>query len=620
MIIKRFSVVLFITLIGSALNAADYSIHVTVAKDGSGDYTTIQAAIDAAPSNLTQPYVIFIKKGTYNEKLYIEKSFITLLGEDRDSTKIVTAELRRIWRETNPSDYGAATINIKDGVTDLTLANLTAINNFADVYPDVENNHDHTMTIRGGSGVTRIIIINCNIIATGGDTLSLWNTGGGMFYHLHSYFEGYVDYVCPRGYCYIEDCDFYGYNNNASIWHDGSGGIDHKLVIADSRFDGVRDFALGRYHKDAAFYLLNCSFSANMRDKDIYYVENTVIPQWGKRVYYYNCHKTNGDYPWHKDNLHLASDTLRPEDVTSLWTFNNQWNPENTITGLLEMAILPAPKNFRRKVPTDVKLTWISGRGAKSHLIYLGTDSIPPFIGTSDTSIFDPGRLEAGKTYFWHIDEVTETDTIRGEIWEFTTMPAAPPEQPVYIYPSNNAVIEERNVTFQWQAIPYITDTFYIYVDTVAQGLKQTGILTLPYFTLRNLQEGKKYYWRIDAMNSFGTISGQIWSFSVKAPVISLIPDKIINTGFYVDAPYPNPSNNEIIIRYYIPQPDRITISLYELTGRKIVTLFSEFQIEGNHFFVFRPKEYIGNNSSNNTFLCTLTYQSFIKSLVFHTF
>jgi len=419
---KSFIQLFFLFTISLALKAADYTINVTVAQDGTGDFTTIQAAIDAAPAGLTQPYVIFIKKGTYNEKLYIEKNFITLLGEDRDSTRIVTAELRRIWRETHPSDYGAATINIKDGVTDLTLANLTAVNNFADMYPDVENNHDHTMTIRGGSGVTRVIIINCNIIATGGDTLSLWNTDGGMFYHLHCFFEGYVDYVCPRGYCYIEDCDFYGHNNNASIWHDGSGGIDHKLVITDSRFDGIKDFALGRYHKDAAFYLLNCTFSANMRDKDIYYVENTVIPQWGKRVYYYNCHKTNGDYPWHKDNLYLASDTLNPEDVTSLWTFKNQWNPEKLIIGLLEMAMLPSPKNFRRKVPTDVKLTWISGRGAKSHLIYLGKDSIPPFIGTSDTTFFDPGQLDAGKTYFWRVDEVTESDTIQGELREFTTI------------------------------------------------------------------------------------------------------------------------------------------------------------------------------------------------------
>lgn len=35
----------------------------TVAKDGSGDYLTVQAAIDAAPTGQTSPYRIFIKNG-----------------------------------------------------------------------------------------------------------------------------------------------------------------------------------------------------------------------------------------------------------------------------------------------------------------------------------------------------------------------------------------------------------------------------------------------------------------------------------------------------------------------------------------------------------------------------
>ncbi|MCX6209919.1 MAG: pectinesterase family protein [Bacteroidetes bacterium] len=34
-----------------------------VAKDGTGDYTTVQAAIDAAPTNSTTAWVIFIKNG-----------------------------------------------------------------------------------------------------------------------------------------------------------------------------------------------------------------------------------------------------------------------------------------------------------------------------------------------------------------------------------------------------------------------------------------------------------------------------------------------------------------------------------------------------------------------------
>ena len=96
-----------------------------VAQDGSGDFTTVQAAIEAAPDDLSAPLVIFIKNGVYEEKLFIAKNFITLIGEDRDSTIITTAVLRRLWREEHPDDWGAATVNIAHAAADLTLANMT---------------------------------------------------------------------------------------------------------------------------------------------------------------------------------------------------------------------------------------------------------------------------------------------------------------------------------------------------------------------------------------------------------------------------------------------------------------------------------------------------------------
>ena len=55
-----------------------------VAKDGSGDYTTINAALQAAPNNRTSPWLIFIKEGLYEEQVILNKPFIHLIGEGRD--------------------------------------------------------------------------------------------------------------------------------------------------------------------------------------------------------------------------------------------------------------------------------------------------------------------------------------------------------------------------------------------------------------------------------------------------------------------------------------------------------------------------------------------------------
>ncbi len=297
-----------------------------VAADGSGDFVSIQSALDAVPAEHHGRFIIFIKNGYYPEKLFIEKSNIALVGEDPVKTRIVFAELRRNWRENHPDDYGSAVVNIKDSVKDILFSSMTIYNNYGSLYGD----HDHAFTIRGDLGVTRIIIDNCRIISDGGDALSLWNTDDGMYYHSNCYFEGWVDYVCPRGYCFIENSRFFGNNLTASIWHDGSHNKDQKFVLLNCRFDGVEGFPLGRFHRDAQFYLIGCSFSGNMSDKKIFFAPSKPprILQWGEdRIYFYNCYGDCRDFAWCMDNFNVAAGNPDPGSINAGWTFNYKWDP-----------------------------------------------------------------------------------------------------------------------------------------------------------------------------------------------------------------------------------------------------------------------------------------------------
>ena len=323
-VIQIYPTAALLLLISFALYADEFKLDFIVAKDGSGNFTTIQEALNAIPPNPERMYTIFIKNGIYNEKIFIEKNFISLIGEDRDSTRIVFAELRKNWLKDHPDDYGSAVVNIKEGVTNLSIVNLTVYNNYGSLY----NDHDHQFAIRGGG--TRIILFNCNIVADGGDTLSLWNTADGMYFHKNCYFEGYVDFVCPRGFCLIEDSKFYGHNLSASIWHDGSKNKEQKFVIINSYFDGVPGFPLGRFHRDAQFFLINCRFSKNMADKPIYFAQSNPprILQWGTdRIYFYNCHRDGTDYRWYSDNLNEAEGSPEVSDINANWVFKGLWNP-----------------------------------------------------------------------------------------------------------------------------------------------------------------------------------------------------------------------------------------------------------------------------------------------------
>ena len=61
----------------------------SVAKDGTGDYATIQAAVDAAPSGGRAPVIIHVGPGTYREKVHITKDHLRLVGAGADATTLV---------------------------------------------------------------------------------------------------------------------------------------------------------------------------------------------------------------------------------------------------------------------------------------------------------------------------------------------------------------------------------------------------------------------------------------------------------------------------------------------------------------------------------------------------
>ncbi len=414
--------VFLLTAICGATGKATERANIIVDAAGNGNFKTIQEAVNAIPSNNKMDVIVLIRNGLYSEKVFIQKSHVALVGEDRDSTRIVYAELRENWnKDHGGSDWGAGVVNIDTGVTDITLANLTVYNNYG-WQKGVFNKHQ--FAIRGDG--TRIILLDCKVMSDGGDALSLWNKQTGMYYHADCYFEGWVDFVCPRGWCYITNSRFFGHNKpSASIWHDGSNDKNQKFVIRDSYFDGVPGFPLGRNHLDGQIYLIDCRFSESMANRPFYRPPSSPREwQWGDRHYFHNCHRDGGDYEWFKDNLEKAENSPHAEDITAKWTFDGKWDPEATMTSVLPFSFLPSPKRNASDVSADgVRLTWVPGRNADSHNLYFGKSNPPEYKGNQKEQGFDPGRLESNATYFWRVDEVTSDGVVPGELWSFRTKP-----------------------------------------------------------------------------------------------------------------------------------------------------------------------------------------------------
>lgn len=62
-----------------------------IAKDGSGDFTSIQAAIDAAPISSRTPTILLLRMDEYQERVIVNKDNIRIVGENRDRTVITNS-------------------------------------------------------------------------------------------------------------------------------------------------------------------------------------------------------------------------------------------------------------------------------------------------------------------------------------------------------------------------------------------------------------------------------------------------------------------------------------------------------------------------------------------------
>lgn len=333
---RRFNIGLVCTML-YALTLSAKQVPIVVSQEGKGDFTSIQAALASLSDSAVEPRVLLIKKGTYKEKIYIEKHNVVLLGEDPKKVIITAAVAREEWRCKHLDDWGVATLNI-DG-NDVTLKNLTVVNSYGfetlqdrnvpclqdtAPYKNIART-GHQMAVRT-MAATRFKAINCIFKSYAGDTMSPWNVQDGLFYFKDCTIEGGVDLYCPRGWAYAENCKFVATRGEAILWHDGSKVQDSRTVLKNCTFEGYKNFKLGRYHRDAQFYLVHCKFAENMADSPIALVPTPNIIQWGHRVYYHDCHRQGGDYPWFQDNM--ASLTVQPKDMDERWVFGDRWHPE----------------------------------------------------------------------------------------------------------------------------------------------------------------------------------------------------------------------------------------------------------------------------------------------------
>ncbi|MGK5681135.1 pectinesterase family protein [Actinoplanes sp. URMC 104] len=151
----------------------------TVAKDGTGQYTTVQAAIDAIPANNTTRRVITIKAGTYREIVRVPatKPYVTLQGLGGSASQTVIVNNR-----SNAGGYGTSgsATALLDG-HDFAASNLTFANDYG----------EGSQAVAVNLNADRSVFDNVRFLGNQ-DTLLVNNNRS---YVKNSYVEGTVDFI-----------------------------------------------------------------------------------------------------------------------------------------------------------------------------------------------------------------------------------------------------------------------------------------------------------------------------------------------------------------------------------------------------------------------------------------
>ena len=165
-----------------------------VAKDGSGNYTSIQEAINDSNSFPYQRKTIFIKNGIYYEKVKIHEwnTNISLIGESKDQTIITYDDyFNKINLGKNSTFYTYTMLVEGEG---FVAQNLTIQNSSGEVGQAV------ALTLNAN----KVLISNCNIL---GNQDTLYATGNGNRQYVKDcYIEGTTDFIFGKATVLFENC------------------------------------------------------------------------------------------------------------------------------------------------------------------------------------------------------------------------------------------------------------------------------------------------------------------------------------------------------------------------------------------------------------------------------
>lgn len=231
-----------------------------VARDGTGEFRTVQEAIEVCRAFMDYHKVIFVKKGIYKEKLIVPQWLqnIEILGEDRDQTVITYDDHANIKTAERPNGIGTfRTYTVKVEANDITFRNITIENNAARLGQAV------ALHTEGD----RLVFVNCRFI--GHQDTVYTGMPSTRIYFRDCYICGTTDFIFGPSTAWFEQCTIHCLSNSYITAASTPKDVPYGYIFNRCRVtvaDGVEKEYLGRPWRDYGYTLfMNCELPAQIR-------------------------------------------------------------------------------------------------------------------------------------------------------------------------------------------------------------------------------------------------------------------------------------------------------------------------------------------------------------------
>ena len=231
-----------------------------VAQDGTGNFTTVQAALNAVPAKNKKPVTIFIKNGTYKEKVLLDstKHFVTLVGEDKFKTVLTYND------HTGKISPSGETINTRTSWSFKILAdNFTAKN------ITFQNDAGFTagQAVAVESDGDKAIFQNCRFI--GNQDVLFTNKDKSRQYFEHCYIEGTTDFIFGSSTAWFQQCHIHSKKNSHITAASTPKEKEFGYIFNDCILTGdtsLHNVSLGRpWQKYAHVVYMNCFIGQHIK-------------------------------------------------------------------------------------------------------------------------------------------------------------------------------------------------------------------------------------------------------------------------------------------------------------------------------------------------------------------